>query len=82
MNHIVGTLGTEKKQAIKVNIKEWNGLTYVDIRTHYTGSDNAWYPTKKGLFVCEDKISELITLLEQAEMALKSKGRIDAVPIG
>lgn len=74
MNQVIGSVGLEKKQVVKVSIKEWKGGTYVDIRTHYTGTDGQWYPTQKGLFINKDKISELITALEHAEQALHKAG--------
>ena len=71
MDSEIGTLGMEKTNAIKVGIKEWKGKTYVDIRNWYKGTDSAWHPTQKGLFIPVDKISELITLVERAEAELK-----------
>ena len=72
MNQEIGILGTEKTQSIKVQIKDYKGRTYVDMRAWFKGTDGTWYPTKKGLFVAEDKISSLITFLEQAEATLKN----------
>ena len=66
----IGTLGTERTNAIKVNIKDWKGKTFVDIRNWYKDSKNEWRPTQKGLFVAEQNISTLVTMLEQAEAAL------------
>jgi hypothetical protein len=72
MNQEIGTLGTERTNAIKVGIKEWKGKTYVDIRNWFKGTDNEWHPTQKGLFVAVEKISDLITMIEKAEAILKT----------
>ena len=68
----IGVLGTERSNSIKVNISEWKGKTYVDVRNWFKNKSGDWCPTKKGLFVSEDNISSLITMLEQAEQKLKA----------
>ncbi len=78
MNKEIGILGTEKTQSIRVQIKDYKGKTYVDMRQWFKGTDGIWYPTKKGLFVAEDKISSLITYLEQAEATLKNVALVKA----
>jgi len=69
----IGVLGTERSSSIKVQIKEWKGKTFVDMRSWFKGTSGDWYPTKKGLFVAENNISDLITMLEKAEQELKTR---------
>lgn len=70
MNLEVGVIQTEAKNSIQVNIKEWKGSTYVDIRTYYKGSNEVWFPTPKGVFIPIVAFSQLISLLEKAECEL------------
>ena len=72
MNKEIGVLGTEHSNSIKVNITEWKGKTYVDVRNWFKNKAGEWCPTQKGLFIHVDNISPFITMLEQAEQEVKN----------
>jgi hypothetical protein len=44
----------------------YKGQKYMDIREFFTTA-NGTFPTKKGVAIPIDKMSELVTLVEQAE---------------
>jgi len=61
---------------IKVNLQEWKGKKYIDIRV-WIKSDNegggADIATKKGLTLSIDLILELIEVLQKAQKAIQVK---------
>ena len=79
MIQTIGTLGTDKTKSLKVSIEEFKGTTGVDIREWYMGTDNNLHPTRKGLRIQLNMISQLITYLEQAEKLLMEN---NALPQG
>ena len=46
---------------------EFNGRKAIDIREYYQNKDGKMCPTKKGVFIPIEHISELVNLVEQAE---------------
>jgi hypothetical protein len=50
-----------------VRLMEFNGKRAIDIREYYTNKANELCPTKKGVFIPIEHISELVTIIEQAE---------------
>lgn len=65
----------EKNDRVKtlVRINEFKGEKYVDIRDYTTGSNNAVYPTKKGVATPVRFVGELVTLLEKAEREVQGE---------
>jgi hypothetical protein len=47
---------------------EFKGQKYLDIREFFTSTTGEFVPTKKGVAIPIAKISELVTLVEQAEV--------------
>ena len=56
--------GTDK---IIVNIKEFKGKTYVDIRTYFENDQGEMVPTKKGVSLTPENLDEIIILLQSAK---------------
>jgi len=73
----LGTIGAEKTNSythrVNVDIREWNGEFGVDLR-RWQKFGNDWKPTKKGIRLRADEISQAITYLERAEAELKKEG--------
>ncbi len=55
-------------EELHVQIKEYKGKKYVDLRIYYT-TDNGgnWNPTKKGVTVAPENLELLKTALEKAQ---------------
>ncbi len=60
--------GTDK---IIVQVKEFKGKTYVDVRTHFENDQGEMVPTKKGISLTPENLDELIDFLQEAKKALK-----------
>lgn len=73
----LGSIGGEKTHTnthkVEVAIREWNGEFGVDLR-RWQKFGNDWKPTKKGIRLRPNEISEAITFLERAEAELKKEG--------
>lgn len=67
---IIGEIqkGTDK---IIVQVKEFKGKTYVDVRTHFENDQGEMVPTKKGLSLTPENIDELIDFLQKAKGSLE-----------
>ena len=71
----LGIIGSEKisTQALKVDIREFKGMTGVDIRRCYkVGND--WRHTVKGVWLQPFEVKQAITFLERAEAELIKRG--------
>lgn len=54
-----------------IRLTDFKGRNLLDIRDHFKPKNsNNFCPTKKGICLDVDKVSDLINLLEQAEAAL------------
>ena len=73
LGSIGGTHTTSQTHELKVDIREWNGEFGVDIR-RWQKFGNDWKPTKKGIRIRANEISEAITFLERAEAEMKKEG--------
>ena len=73
LGSIGGTHTQTQTHELKVDIREWNGEFGVDIR-RWQKFGNDWKPTKKGIRIRANEISEAITFLERAEQELKKEG--------
>lgn len=60
-------LWVEKSELEKIRIarSEFKGKDLVDIRTYFQAAEGEWHPTKKGINLSYEKISELIGALSQ-----------------
>ncbi len=55
-------------EELHVQIKEYKGKKYVDLRIYYTTDNGAnWSPTKKGVTVSPENLELLKTALEKAQ---------------
>ena len=62
----IGRIQKNKTTSTLVQLMQFKGQKYMDIREFFTTA-NGTFPTKKGVAIPLDKLSELVTLVEQAE---------------
>ncbi len=74
---VVGEIDKNAKVKTIVRLTKFKEKDYVDIRNFVGFTDNAgqfkYYPTTKGVALRVEHLSDLIGLLEQAELKLKGK---------
>lgn len=63
----ISKIGTDR---IIVQVKEFKGKTYVDLRIHFENDAGEMVPTKKGITLNPENVDELMGLLEKAKRAL------------
>jgi len=60
-------------EEIHIQINEYKGKKYLDLRVYYTTDAGAnWNPTKKGVTFAPDKLDELKTAIEEAQKEFES----------
>lgn len=70
---IIGTVEKNSREKVRVAIDTYKGHTFLDIRVFVDGDDGP-QPTKKGLTIKVDRISDLRSLLEAAAIAAAQRG--------
>ena len=63
----IGRIQKNKTTFTLVQLMNYKGQKYMDIREFFTTATGGFFPTKKGVAIPIDKMSELVTLVEQAE---------------
>lgn len=53
-------------EAVRIQIREYEGQTLIDCRVHFTGQDGKLTPTSKGLSLSIRKLPELVAGLRKA----------------
>ena len=61
------------KDKIIVNVKEFKGEQYIDIRTFFENAEGEWIPTKKGISFTPENLDEAIELLQKAKKKVSGK---------
>lgn len=59
----VYTIEKNEGNAVRIELKEFKGKVYLDIRQFFMGESGDWIPTKKGVTVPPDEIGNLIEIL-------------------
>ena len=73
MSEIVGTIQNNTK-LIHIRLNDFKGKTYVDIRHFFKGTTD-YIPSKKGISIEINQVSELISILEAVEARMmKAEG--------
>jgi len=76
----IGELQKNANQKLKVELKNYKGHDFIDIRTYYEDKESGeWKPTKKGVTIDPDKAQELIGLLEKAQKKMKWEESIPGI---
>jgi transcriptional coactivator p15 (PC4) len=66
-----------KGEAIIVTLKNFEGRSIIDIRTHFTTKDGKFQPTGKGLALMALRLPELAKAINKALAKAKELGLID-----
>jgi hypothetical protein len=66
-----------KGDFVVVAIKEFQGITYLDIRQFFTSEDGKSFPTKKGIAVGLRRLEELQALIRKAIVEARARGLLD-----
>jgi hypothetical protein len=61
---------------VVVQIKQFEGVTFLDIRQFFTGDDGKSLPTKKGIAIGLHKLDELAGLINKAIAKARALGLI------
>lgn len=66
-----------RREALRVMRKTWEGNEYVDLRTVSAGDEEGeWHPSKKGCTISPKALPDVIAMLQQAETDLRADGLI------
>jgi transcriptional coactivator p15 (PC4) len=66
-----------KGEAVIVTLKDFDGRTIVDIRTHFTTKDGKFQPTGKGLALMVLRLPELAAAVNKALAKAREIGLLD-----
>lgn len=70
----IGEIQKNSTNKIRVSVREYKGRQFVDVRTFFQNEvSNEYGPTKKGIAISPDKITELIRLLSEADKRIKGR---------
>ena len=65
---LIAAIPRTATEQIQIQINEYKGKQYLDLRVFYTTDDGAnWNPTKKGVTFAPDKLEELKSAIEEAQ---------------
>ena len=81
-DQLIATIEKSATTELRVQIREYRGTTFVDIRTYATSDATGKAPTHKGVTVPPDKLGELIEALHEAEARAQAAGLIPASEAG
>jgi hypothetical protein len=63
-------------EAVRVQFRELEGQTLIDLRRHYTGREGKLVPTKKGLSLAIRKLPDLAVAIAKALTKARKLGLI------
>jgi hypothetical protein len=63
-------------EAVRVQLREYQGVALVDLRKYYTGREGKLLPTKKGLSIAVRKLPELADAIARTLSKAKELGLI------
>jgi len=64
---VVADIEKPNGEVVRVQLKEFKGKEYLDIRTHYYADEDELRPTKKGISLSTDLFTELKEAILKAE---------------
>ncbi len=70
---IIGEFNKSTQETVRVSIEEFKNRKYLDIRIYYLSGENEWKPTKKGVTVSLDLVSELSKHIKKAEKEIEKQ---------
>lgn len=67
-SNVLATIPRSSTEEIHIQINEYKGKKYLDLRVFYTTDEGAsWSPTKKGITLPPEKLQDLIDAVEKAK---------------
>ena len=67
-NTLLGVVDKNSRERIEVRAAEYEGHSYIDIRTYWrSGDEDEWRPSKKGVTLKPGLVGDLIVVLKKAE---------------
>ena len=74
MNKLLGVVDKNSRERIEVRAAEYEGHSYIDIRTYWRADPQGeWRPSKKGVTLKPSLVRELIAVLRKVEDKGKSR---------
>ena len=70
---VVAKFKRNPTEEVRAGIKEFKGRQYIDVRIYYMDDQGEWKPTRKGISLAIDFMSELKNAVEALEAELKSR---------
>jgi len=68
---VVAEFDKNSLEKIKVVLERWKNQTYCDIRVYFLDEEKAEHPTKRGLCISTDLLSELKRAIDAALVAVE-----------
>ena len=73
MQKLISKFEKNSMEEIRVELSEYKGQTYLNIRAWIENDNNEFVPTKKGLTINVELFPELLEALKKAEMCLNGQ---------
>lgn len=71
-NRLIHAFQKNALEEIRVSLNVFRGKEYIDIRIFYKGDDGEYHPSKKGVTLSPDLLSDLQEALKKLEEALEA----------
>jgi len=63
---LVGKMKKNARENIEVNLNEFKGTEFVDIRVWFNNEEGEWFPSKRGVSIKANDVPELISILKKS----------------
>lgn len=73
---VIATLPKNRRERFQASLVEWQGRTRFDLRTYYDAGDD-WRPSKEGVSVPLDRLTELANAVNAAVDEARSRGMLE-----
>lgn len=70
-NRLIHSFPKNALEEIRVSLNVFRGKQYIDIRTFYKGDDGDFHPSKKGVTLAPDLLSDLEESIKKLSEALE-----------
>lgn len=71
--HVLGEWKIRTGLRVKVRLAEHGGKSRLDIRQFYMGDEGDWCPSKRGVSIPPEHLSEVMAMLQRAKALLEGK---------
>ncbi len=59
-------------EEVRATVREYRGRTYIDLRIYYMDNSGEWRPTRKGIALSTEFLTDLRTCVNKFEEELKA----------